>query len=322
MRVLVTGGAGYIGSFMVRRLLSEGVEVIILDTLERGDLKRVPEGVTLIKGSLLDPESFKDAFEKPLDGIFHFAAYISVGESTKSPGMYFKNNVEATVNLLEAMCENNVSSIVFSSSAAVYGNPQTVPIPEEHAKNPESPYGESKLMVERILSWYGKTKNINSVSLRYFNASGASIEGDLGEAHQPETHIIPSVIQAVLENKPFTLFGQDYDTKDGTCVRDYINVLDLAQAHTLALAKIQKEKGVFAYNVGTGEGYSNREIINMIEEISGKKLTLELGPRRQGDPSKLIADPTKISEELGFKPQYSSLQTIISSAWKWHTANQ
>jgi len=319
MRVLVTGGAGYIGSFMVHRLQADGHQVVVLDSLERSKKEKIPEGIRFIQGSLLEKEALQEAFSEPIDAVIHFAAYISVGESAKCPGIYFKNNVEATINLLEKMVEKQVSRIVFSSSAAVYGNPQTIPIPEDHPKNPESPYGESKLMVERILYWYYKSNNISSVSLRYFNASGAALDGSLGETHDPETHIIPNAIKAALHNTSFTLFGTDYDTKDGTCIRDYIHVVDLVQAHLLAVEKLQKGEGAFSYNVGTGEGYSNQEVLQMVEEVSGKQIVIEKNKRREGDPAQLIADPKRIREELGFQPQHSDLRTIVTSAFKWHS---
>lgn len=318
MRILVTGGGGYIGSFMVRKLLDETIDVFVLDSLERGNRDRIPEKARFIQGSLLEKHIVDEVFTEPIDAVIHFAAYISVGESTLNPGIYFRNNVEATINLLDAMVEKNVKKIVFSSSAAVYGNPLQIPIPEDHPKNPESPYGESKLLVERILYWYAKSKNISSVSLRYFNAAGAALDGSLGESHDPETHIIPNAIKAAINGTPFRLNGTDYDTPDGTCVRDYIHVLDLVEAHILAVRKMDSENGVFAYNVGTGEGYSNQEVIKMVEEISGKTIAVEKAPRRSGDPAKLIADPTSIKSELSFEPKNSDLKTIITSAYTWH----
>ena len=317
--VLVTGGAGYIGSFMVERLAKDGVDVTILDSLERSKEQNAPKGVSLKVGSLLDKAFVKDVFNTKFDAVVHFAAYISVKESTEHLGMYFENNVQATVNLLEEMVSNKVSSLVFSSSAAVYGNPTTVPIPEDHQKNPESPYGESKLMVERVLSWYAKMKSINSVSLRYFNASGAALDGSRGETHDPEIHIIPCAIKAIRSGTTFSLYGSDYSTPDGTCLRDYIHVLDLAEAHVLSLQKLEKDQGAFAYNVGTGKGYSNKEVVAMIEEVSGQNMQVEMKERRPGDPAVLVADPAKIQNDLGFTPTYSDLKTVVSSAWKWHT---
>ena len=319
MRVLVTGGAGYIGSFMVKHLLETGSEVTIIDSLERGNFTGFGK-VTLKIGSLLDKSFLADVFSGgKFDGVIHFAGYISVKESTEALGAYFENNVQATVNLLEEMVKSGTTSLIFSSSAAVYGNPVQVPIPEDHPKNPESPYGESKLMVEKILHWYNKDKGINSVSLRYFNASGAALDGSMGESHNPETHIIPSAILALMHDKSFTLYGTDYDTKDGTCVRDYIHVLDLVKAHASALQKLQNTKGAFSYNVGSGVGYTNKEVLDTVREVSGKTLKVEEAPRRSGDPKELIADPTRIQAELNFTPEYSDLKTIVSSAWKWHS---
>jgi len=322
MKILVTGGAGYIGSFMVKRLLNDGHEVVIADSLERGDASSLDSRATLAKGSLLDKDYLADLFTNhQFDGVIHFAGYISVGESVKEPGLYFTNNFTATQNLLDQMAAKDVHNIIFSSTAAVYGNPKQVPIPEDHPKDPESPYGDSKWMIERMLGWYQKSKGINYVALRYFNASGAALDGSLGETHNPETHIIPNAIKAALSAKPFTLFGTDYPTKDGTCVRDYIHVLDLAEAHVLALKKIMADKDGLAFNVGTGNGYSNQEILDMVQKVSGKTLEIKREARRGGDPNELIADVSKIKRELGFSPQHSDLETIVTSAWKWHSKN-
>ena len=212
--------------------------------------------------------------------------------------------------------DNN--NIIFSSTAGVYGNPVQIPIPEYHPKAPENPYGESKLMVEKLLNWYGRTKKLNSVALRYFNASGAALDGSLGEGHEPETHIIPKIIEAVIKKEPFRLFGTDYKTDDGTCVRDYIHVLDLVEAHVLALDKLKKDPGHFTYNVGTGKGYSNKQVINMVKKVTKEELKVIKSVRRLGDADTLIADPTKIRKELGFSPKYSSLETIVKTAWEWH----
>lgn len=320
MKILVTGGAGYIGSFMVKRLINDGHEVIVADSLERGHEEVIDPKASLVKGSLLDKEYLKKLFsDHAFDGVIHFAGYISVAESVKSPELYFTNNFLATLNLLDQMAESKVQNIIFSSTAAVYGTPQHVPIPESHPKSPESPYGDSKLMVERLLHWYHLSHNINSVALRYFNASGASLDGSMGEMHTPETHIIPNAIKAAIQGTSFTLFGTDYPTKDGTAVRDYIHVLDLAEAHILALHKVTKDGGEYQFNVGTGMGYSNQEVVNMVEKVSGKKIQIHVESRRSGDPVELVADVDKIKKELGFKPAHSELETIVSSAWKWHT---
>ena len=299
MKILVTGGAGYIGSFMVKRLLDEGNEVVIADSLERGHEESLDSRAVFQKGSLLDKEYLKKLFnEHKLDGVIHFAGYISVAESVKSPELYFTNNFLATLNLLDQMVQSNVTNIIFSSTAAVYGTPQHTPIPENHQKNPESPY----------------------VALRYFNASGAALDGSMGEMHIPETHIIPNAIKAALAGTSFTLFGTDYPTKDGTAIRDYIHVLDLAEAHILALQKVTKDGGEYAFNVGTGMGYSNQEVVTMVEKVSGKKIDIHIESRRSGDPVELVADVDKIKRELGFKPAHSELEAIVSSAWKWHSS--
>lgn len=323
MTILVTGGAGYIGSFMVRRLLDDGHRVVILDSLVRGHTSALDPRAEFVQGTLLDKDIPRKLFsEKQIDAVFHFAAYISMAESMEKPSMYFTNNLIATLNLLDAMVENNVDKIIFSSTAGVYGNPEEVPIPEDHAKNPENPYGESKLMVERVLYWYHRINRIRYVVLRYFNASGAALDGSLGEAHDPESHIIPNAIKALLENRPFILYGEDYDTPDGTCVRDYIHVLDLAEAHMLGLKKLIENEGGYTFNVGTGEGYSNKQILDMVQKVSGKVLNVEISGRRPGDADELVADPQRIQQELNFTPKYSDLETIISSAWKWHTQHR
>lgn len=320
MRILVTGGAGYIGSFMTRLLLDGGnVVVVVVDSLERGQKDAVDKRAKLLVGNLLDKSFILDVLSEHIfDVIFHFAAYISMEESVKKPQMYFENNVFGTRNMLDAMVKTNVKNIVFSSTAGVYGNPKTLPIPEDHPKNPTNPYGESKLKVEEMLEDYQKTDGINFVSLRYFNAAGAVFDGSMGENHFPETHLIPKAIYAALNNKEFFLYGNDYNTSDKTCIRDYIHVIDLIEAHVLALKKLQKEKGGFFYNVGTGIGYSNREVIDMVKKISGVNFAVKIQKRRPGDASVLIADPSKIKNELGFNSKYSDLRTIVQTAWEWH----
>ena len=322
MKILVTGGAGYIGSFMIKHLIERGDEVVVVDNLERGHKESIDNRATFLQGDLLDKSFVGNVFaNNKFDGIIHFAGYISMGESVENPYIYFQNNIFSSLNIMEEMVKTKTDNFIFSSTAGVYGNPTKLPIPEDHPKKPENPYGESKLIVEKLMNWYQKTHGLNSVALRYFNASGAALDGSLGEKHDPETHIIPNIIKAILENKSFKLFGTDYKTKDGTCVRDYIHVLDLANAHTLALEKLSKDKGMFSYNVGTGSGYSNKEVIEAVKRISGKNLNVEEGSRRPGDADELIADVSKIKSELNFIPQYSDLETIINSAWKWHSKN-
>lgn len=318
--ILVTGGAGYIGSFMVRRLLDLGFKVSVIDNLSKGYKDAVDKRAHLYEGDLLDSNFLDEVFSKnEFDAVIHFAGLISVGESVRQPDEYFRNNTLGTFCLIEKMRLRDVKNIIFSSTAAVYGNPQKTPIPEIHSKMPESPYGESKLLAENGLQWYSEKFGISVANLRYFNASGAALDGKIGEGHQPETHIIPSAIKAVLEDKPFTLFGDDYPTNDGTCIRDYIHVLDLVQAHILALKKLEENDGSHVYNVGTGKGYTNRQLIEVVERISGRKMNVKVEKRRKGDSAVLIADNQKIKQDLGFNPQYSDLQTIIETAWKWHS---
>jgi len=295
-------------------------KVIVVDSLERGHRGSVDSNAKLIVGNLLDKEFVSSVFkDNRFDAVIHFSGYISMGESMENPYIYFQNNFLSSLNLMEEMVKTKTDRLIFSSTAGVYGNPIKLPISEDHPKNPENPYGESKLMVEKLISWYQKTHGLNSVVLRYFNASGASLDGKLGENHNPESHIIPNVIKAILTGSVFKLFGTNYDTKDGTCVRDYIHVVDLVEAHVLAVEKLMKDKGMFVYNVGTGNGHSNREIIEMAKKISGKDLQVEESERRPGDANALIADASKIKRELGFNPKYSDLETIVKTAWKWHS---
>lgn len=323
MNILVTGGAGYIGSFMVKRLLADGHDVTVLDSFERGHREIENERVTYEKGDLLDTAFLAQVFsKKQFDGVIHFAGYISVGESMQHAYQYFHNNISGSLELIEQARLHNVHKIIFSSSAAVYGNPVQNPIPEGHQKHPESIYGETKWMFENILKWYQQVHQMDSVALRYFNACGAALDGSMGEAHVPETHIIPNAIKAILAGSEFKLYGTDYNTPDGTCVRDYIHVLDLVEAHVLALQKLEKETGAFAYNVGTGKGYSNKDVIEMIEKVSGKTLVTQEETRRPGDADTLVADAHSIQKELGFVPKYSDLETIVKSAWEWHTKSE
>jgi UDP-glucose 4-epimerase len=320
-KILVTGGAGYIGSITTKVLKEKGFEPIIFDSLVTGhknslDKEKFYQGDLVKDVELLD-KIFKE--EKP-EGVIHFAAMSLVGESVKNPQKYFTNNLFGALNLLKVMVDNQVLKIVFSSTAAVYGEPQKIPIEEDDPKSPTSPYGESKLMIEKILKWYSQAYGLSAIVLRYFNACGALLDGSLGEDHQPETHLIPAAMQAALgQRKDFTLFGNDYPTEDGTCIRDYIHVLDLAQAHILALNNSQE--GFKAYNVGTNHGFSVLEIIQMIKKISGVDFPTPFSPRRAGDPARLIAKAEKIKKELGWEPKYSDLETIIKSAWQWHKSH-
>lgn len=318
-KVLVTGGAGYIGSFMTKRLIDNAYDVIVVDNLSRGHREVIDNKAAFIIGDILDKEFLEKLFhEHKFETVIHFAGYISMRESMENPEIYFQNNTFGALNILEQMRKNNVSNFIFSSTAGVYGNPVKLPIPEDHTKNPTNPYGESKLMVEQILHWYQKIFGINFVALRYFNAAGASLDGNIGEDHKPETHIIPNAINSMLGNSEFILYGDDYNTPDKTCIRDYIHIIDLIGAHILALNKLKKDKGGFIYNVGTGTGHSNKEIIEMVKKVSGFDFKVKIEGRREGDADVLVADPLRIKNELGFQPRYSDLETIVKTAWEWH----
>lgn len=318
-RVLVTGGAGYVGSHTVKALVQAGYEPVVFDNFSAGHRWAARWG-TIVGGDLEDPSRVKETMaEHKVEAVVHFAASIAVGESVSNPQKYFWNNVVNTLKLLDAMLEHSVRLIVFSSSAAVYGNPQTVPIPEHHLLQPTSPYGETKLMMERILRWYGEAYGLRWAALRYFNAAGADPDGQLGEEHDPETHLIPLVIQAALGQRPHVeVFGTDYPTLDGTAVRDYIHVSDLAEAHVRALRHLMSGGGSVALNLGTGKGHSVREVIAAVERVSKARVPTRDSPRRAGDPPVLIADAKKAGRLLDWKPNYPELDSIVEGAWKWH----
>lgn len=320
MRILITGGSGYIGSITVFELLKAGHTVSVFD---RSQNPRFSDTANLnyIKGDLLNPQSIARVLaEVKPDAVVHFAAYIEMGESVASPRKYYENNVIGSNNLANAMVDAGVDKIVFSSSAGVYGNPEINPIPEDSCCRPENPYGETKLTVERMLRWYEKPYGLRSICTRYFNAAGATLDGKAGENHEPESHLIPTIIKAQLADKEFTLFGDDYQTPDGTCVRDYIHVLDLASAHIKALEILKGGAKSNYYNVGTGVGYSNREILKMVEKVSDKPVRMRVVPRRPGDADQLVADVTKIKRELSWSPQYSDLETIVKTAYAFHSS--
>lgn len=322
MKVLITGGAGYIGSFMVNAALDKGYEVVTVDNLERGNEEAIDKKAEFIFGDLKDKKFVESLFlEGKFDAVVHFAGYISMSESVSNPYIYFDNNINSSLNIVENMVKHRVNNFVFSSTAGVYGNLIKTPIKENHPKNPTNPYGESKLMVEQILSWYGEIHDLNFASLRYFNASGASLDGKSGESHSPESHLIPNAINSILNKTQFTLYGNDYSTSDGTCVRDYIHVIDLVEAHILAISKLKNDGGKLFYNVGTGHGYSNKEVIDMIKKVSGSEININNSGRRPGDADVLVADPKLIKRDLGFSPKYSDLETIVKSAWEWHKRN-
>lgn len=322
MKVLVTGGAGYIGSQMVRQLVDKNYEVVVLDSLEDGHRAAVPKNVTLVIGDIHGQKLLDSLFNKhKFEAVLHFAGVISMAESMKDPYKYFYINTFGALSLLEVMVRHNVPRLIFSSTAGVYGDPARTPIKEEDEQSPTNPYGESKLMVERMLSWYDKVFNLTSISLRYFNAAGGTVDGKFGEDHKEETHIIPLAIKSALEKSQFTIYGSDYKTKDGTNFRDYVHVIDLCDAHLLALdALINNHKTDF-YNVGPEIGFSNKEVVTMVKKVTGVDFPVTIGERRSGDADSLIADSTKIKKELGWKPKYSDLKTIIETAWRWHKSH-
>ena len=320
MKILVTGGAGYIGSHTVKELVKLGHQVLVYDNLSNGHKEAVNKKAKLVVGDLADSEKLNKAFKsfKP-DAVVHFAAFIEVPESVSNPGKYYFNNVCFSVNLLETMVKNNVKYIIFSSSAAVYGEPKKIPIKETDPTIPVNPYGESKLMFEHILRDYDIAYGIKSVSLRYFNAAGDSSDGEIGQDPKHLSHIIPIVIEAAMgKRKSFTIFGSDYATPDGTCVRDYIHVEDLASAHVLALKYLIKNKKTDVFNLGKGFGNSNKEIVDAVKKASDIDFKVEYGTRRAGDPARLIADSSKAKRILKWKPKYDKIDRIVETAWKWH----
>ncbi|MCX8008438.1 MAG: UDP-glucose 4-epimerase GalE [Patescibacteria group bacterium] len=323
MRILVTGGAGYIGSHMVRMLEKKNIYTVVLDSLEHGHQAAIPQNIPCIVGNVGDGDLVKEILhDHAIDAVIHFAGYLLVEESVKDPVKYMVNNIIRPVAILEAMEEAGVKYFIFSSTAAVYGFPQIVPIPEDHPKNPVSPYGISKLSFEYLLSVYSRKQTIRSISLRYFNACGASLDGNHGEAHDPETHIIPLALKTAMgKRKEFFLYGTDYETRDGTCERDYIHIEDLCEAHLLAWDALAAGHQTDIFNVGTGRGVTNKEVVSEVKRITGKDFSVLEKPRRPGDPSVLVADSKRIMKELGWKPQHSDIETIITSAWKWHTTH-
>ena len=320
--ILVTGGAGYIGSHTRYFLQKQGYRVIVVDDLERGHKEAVPNDILRVV-NLRDTEKLTSLLrDEKVDAVIHFAAYIAVGESTKVPDKYFSNNVCGSMSLFEAMLGAGVKRVVFSSTAAAYGTPQRVPITEDEPFAPINPYGESKVMVEKILEWLDKYQEFRSIRLRYFNACGAEPEAGLGERHDPETHLIPLILRAVQTGKPVTLFGDDYPTEDGTCIRDYIHVSDLAEAHIFALEHLLKGGASEVFNVGTGEGQSVKQVLSAVERVTGQKVPFEMGPRREGDPASLVADSNKLQTKLGWKPKRADMDRIVSDAWKFAQASK
>lgn len=313
--ILVTGGAGYIGSHTVYFLRQRGHEVAVVDNLSRGRAKSVPDGL-LHQLDLRDAAGLTALLQsRPFDAVIHFAAFIAVGESTKLPELYFSNNVASSISLFEAMLKAGVKRVVFSSTAAAYGIPTHVPIVETQPSQPINPYGETKVMVERILETLDLHREFRSVCLRYFNACGSEPAAGLGECHEPETHLIPLILRAVRTGQPVTLFGDDYPTPDGTCIRDYIHVSDLAEAHINSVEHLLRGGESQVFNVGTGHGHSVKEVVAAVERVTGKKVPVTLGPRRDGDPPSLVADSTKLQITLGWKPTRADLDRIVSDAW-------
>ncbi|MGD0929522.1 MAG: UDP-glucose 4-epimerase GalE [Candidatus Korobacteraceae bacterium] len=331
MRVLVTGGAGYIGGVVADRLLRDGHSVTVLDNLSKGRQQAVPSQAEFVLADTGDAPALDRIFEAGrFDAVMHFAAFIEAGESMLSPELYFDNNSAKTLTLLRAMLRHRVLRLVFSSTAAVYGDPRRLPIAEDDPLAPTNPYGESKLMVERMLAWFHKAHGLRYASLRYFNAAGAT--ADRGEMHRPETHLIPLVLQAALgQREAISIYGTDYPTKDGTCIRDYIHIDDLATAHLLALdaltetnaqinpqTQTQSKSSPLIFNLGSGSGFSVREIIAVAGRVTGRKIPVVEAPRRPGDSAVLIASSEKIKRELGWQPQHSDIEAIVRSAWEWH----
>ncbi len=318
MRILVTGGAGYIGSHTVKWLLANGHQVTVYDNLSLGHRAAVPAEI-LVEGDLKDVDHLDQVLVgHQIDSVIHFAANSLVGESVTHPAKYYQNNLLNSLNLLERVRRHGIQRFVFSSTCATYGVPDAVPITEAQTQLPINPYGNTKLAFEKMLSDYAPAYNIGFAALRYFNASGASPDGTIGEDHTPESHLIPIVLQVALGKRPHVeIFGTDYPTPDGTCIRDYIHVDDLASAHLLALEKIVPGMGRF-YNVGIGNGYSVREVIQTVEAVTGKKIAVKEGPRRAGDPPSLVAGSDLVRKELGWKPNYTELRSIVESAWNWH----
>ncbi|MFA6596626.1 MAG: UDP-glucose 4-epimerase GalE [Ignavibacteriaceae bacterium] len=319
MAVLVTGGAGYIGSHVVRLLINKEIEVIVLDNLSRGHKASLPQNVIFEEVDLLDREKLSAVIQKHnIDSVIHFAAFAYVGESVENPEMYYRNNVSGSFNLINALKEKGVRHFVFSSTCSLYGNPLHIPISEEETTKPINPYAKTKLMIEQILADYDSAYGMKHVALRYFNAAGASVGGEIGESHFPEPHLIPLVLFTALDKREsISVYGDDYPTPDGTCIRDYIHVEDLAEAHVKALEYLNKGNSSQIINLGTGDGNSVKEVISVAEEVTGRKIKSVIAPRREGDPAVLVADNKKAKEILGWNPEFK-LKDILQTAWQWH----
>lgn len=322
MRVLVIGGAGYIGSHMVKLLGQKGCMVTSLDDLSSGHRDAVLYG-NFVQGNFGDPTVLESVLSHGFDAVMHFASFIQVSESMQLPEKYYRNNFTYTLALMDAMRSHGVNNLIFSSTAATFGEPQYIPIDENHPQLPINPYGRTKLMVEQALADYDRAYDFRSVSLRYFNAAGADPEGQLGERHEPETHLIPLVLQAASGRRThINVFGTDYDTPDGTCIRDYIHINDLCFAHWLALQSLISGQTSQAYNLGNGNGFSVNEVIDTVQRVTGRKIQVKYGPRRIGDPARLVADASQARQKLGWNSQYDSLSTIIEHAWEWEISSK
>ena len=318
MNILVTGGAGYVGSHAVRLLSRAGHEIWVYDNLSQGHRGAVPPG-RLIEGELLDRQHLVEVLRsRRIEAVMHFAAFALVGESVSNPAKYYQNNVVASLSLLDAMRDAGVQRIVFSSTTATYGVPKRIPITEDEPQRPVNPYGFAKLVIEQALADYAAAYGLGYAALRYFNAAGASPDGDLGEDHTPESHLIPLVLQVALgQREKITIFGNDYPTADGTCIRDYVHVDDLGAAHVRALERLASGTGL-KLNLGTGRGHSVREVIDMCRQVTGHPIPTVMGPRRPGDPPELVADASRAKRELGWEPRYADLRSIVETAWRWH----
>ena len=323
MKILVCGGAGYIGSHVVRDLVEKNYQVVVLDNFSTGHSGAVPEGVVIETGDIRDKGFLNEVFKKHrLDCVMHFCANSLVGESMEKPLDYYNNNVGGTLCLLETMIECGVKKFVFSSTASVYGEPEQIPILESAAKNPTNTYGETKLAVEKMLRWTGEAHGLKYMVFRYFNASGAHPAGNIGEDHSPESHLIPLILKTALgQREQISVFGEDYQTSDGTCVRDYIHVMDIAAAHILGMERLFKDGESDVFNLGNGNGFSVKEVIEQAKAITGKAFRVEMADRRPGDPAVLIASSQKAQNQLGWVPKYSDLDTIIKTAWEWHRSH-
>ena len=320
--ILITGGLGYVGSHAMRYLREQGREVLAFDNLIYGHTEAAC-GAPYVIGDLMNTDDLRKVFrENEIDSVMHFAAFAAVGESVAHPKKYYDNNIRGGLNLLEAMLEADVKRFVFSSTCAIFGEPVEIPMAETHPVSPANPYGETKLAFERVLKWYGRAYGLKSACLRYFNAAGAHPSGEIGEDHEPERHLIPLAIRAAAgTGDALTVFGSDYDTPDGTCIRDYIHVTDLAQAHLLALQQMENGGDSSAYNLGNGNGYSVLEVIQCVERITGHPVPHAFGDRRPGDPGRLVGSSKKAMDELGWRPEFDSLEAIVETAWRWHESH-